>query len=66
VVREAADLGLRYGGLASYAADGATAESRPATMVVGYGAPPEHRFEHAIAAVIASIEAARTAPGPRG
>ncbi|UOQ87857.1 PLP-dependent aminotransferase family protein [Agromyces endophyticus] len=66
VVREAADLGLRYGGLASYAADGATAESRPPTMVVGYGAPPEHRFEHAIAAVIASIEAARTALGPRG
>lgn len=61
VERAASALGLRYGGLASYAADAATAESRPPTMVVGFGAPPEHRFEQAVAAVIASIEAARPA-----
>ncbi|MGX5697009.1 MocR-like pyridoxine biosynthesis transcription factor PdxR [Agromyces soli] len=59
VERAATAIGLRYGGLASYAADAATAASRPPTMVVGYGAPPEHRFDQAIAAVIASINDAR-------
>ncbi|MGW9169098.1 MocR-like pyridoxine biosynthesis transcription factor PdxR [Agromyces sp. NPDC055658] len=59
VERAASAIGLRYGGLASYAADAATVASRPPTMVVGYGAPPEHRFERAIAAVIASVERAR-------
>ncbi|MFB9641143.1 PLP-dependent aminotransferase family protein [Agromyces lapidis] len=59
VEQAGASLGLRYGGLAGFAADAATAASRPPTMVVGYGAPPEHRFEQAVAAVVASVEAAR-------
>lgn len=59
VERAAAELGLRYAGLASYAADASTAASRPPTMVVGFGAPPEHRFEQAVAGVIASVDAAR-------
>lgn len=59
VERAAAAIGLRYHGLASYAADAATAASRPPTMVVGYGAPAEHRIDAAISAVIASIRAAR-------
>lgn len=64
VERAGAEIGLRYGGLAGYAADAATAGSRPPTMVVGYGAPPEHRFDQAVAAVIASVEAVRGPVGP--
>ncbi|MFF2275915.1 PLP-dependent aminotransferase family protein [Agromyces sp. NPDC058126] len=59
VERAGAAIGLRYGGLAGYAADAVTADSRPPTMVVGYGAPPEHRFDRAVAAVVASVEGAR-------
>lgn len=62
VERAGEAIGLRYGGLAGYAADAVTASTRPPTMVVGYGAPPEHRFDRAVAAVIASVEAARTGP----
>ncbi|KQM80842.1 PLP-dependent aminotransferase family protein [Agromyces sp. Leaf222] len=59
VVEAGAERGLRFDGLAAYAADAATAASRPPTMVVGFGAPPELRFEQAVVAVVASIEAAR-------
>ncbi|WP_198168745.1 PLP-dependent aminotransferase family protein [Agromyces aureus] len=59
VVAAGAERGLRFDGLAAYAADRATASSRPPTMVVGFGAPPDLRFEQAVAAVIASIDAAR-------
>ncbi|GAA1967491.1 PLP-dependent aminotransferase family protein [Agromyces allii] len=59
VVAAGAARGLRFDGLAAYAADAATASSRPATMVVGFGAPPDLRFEQAVAAVIAAIDAAR-------
>ncbi|MFE6965329.1 PLP-dependent aminotransferase family protein [Agromyces sp. NPDC057679] len=65
VERGGAALGLRFGGLAGYAADAATAASRPPTMVIGYGAPPEHRFDRAVAAVVASVEGAREPKRPR-
>ncbi|MET4159925.1 PLP-dependent aminotransferase family protein [Agromyces sp. PvR057] len=59
VVEAGAERGLRFDGLAAYAADPPTASSRPPTMVVGFGAPPDLRFEQAVAAVIGSIDAAR-------
>ncbi|WP_157426994.1 PLP-dependent aminotransferase family protein [Agromyces salentinus] len=59
VVEAGAERGLRFDGLAAYATDGETASSRPPTMVVGFGAPPDLRFEQAVAAVIAAIDAAR-------
>lgn len=62
VAEAGAARGLRFDGLAAYAADAGIASSRPPTMVVGFGAPPEHRFEHAVAAVVASVEAARHRP----
>ncbi len=69
VSARAAALGLRIEGLRSYRADAVGAPSagrrsatfvshRPA-MVVGFGAPPESRFEESVAAMIAAIGAAR-------
>ncbi|MGI9823500.1 PLP-dependent aminotransferase family protein [Agromyces sp. Marseille-Q5079] len=59
VVEAGAERGLRFDGLAAYAADAETASRRRPTMVVGFGAPPDLRFEQAVAAVVASIDAAR-------
>ncbi|WP_255368973.1 PLP-dependent aminotransferase family protein [Agromyces sp. CF514] len=58
VVAEAAALGLRIGGIAEYAVDPA-ATPRPPALVVGIGAPPDHRFDQAMAVVLAAVEAAR-------
>ncbi|WP_240665838.1 PLP-dependent aminotransferase family protein [Agromyces sp. LHK192] len=58
-VAEASARGLRIGGLAEYAADASTAASRRPALVVGIGAPPEHRFEQAMAALAAAVDAAR-------
>ena len=33
-------------------------DARPAAMVVGYGAPPAHRFEEALAVVVEAIRVA--------
>ena len=59
VLAEANALGLRIGGLAEYAADQEIAAAGTPALVVGVGAPPEHRFEQAVAAAIAAVEAAR-------
>ncbi|WP_246149994.1 PLP-dependent aminotransferase family protein [Agromyces intestinalis] len=61
-VAEASARGLRIVGLAEYAADAetpSTAAARPPALVVGIGAPPEHRFEQAVAVVFAAVDAAR-------
>ena len=55
----AAARGLRLDGLAGYAADPTATRGRPPSMVVGFGAPPAHRFEEALAEVVRSIDAAR-------
>ena len=59
VLAEANALGLRIGGLAEYAADQEIAAAGTPALVVGVGAPPEHRFEQAVAVAIAAVEAAR-------
>ncbi|GAB3611097.1 PLP-dependent aminotransferase family protein [Humibacter ginsengiterrae] len=64
VARQADHLGLALAGLQTYrvpasepvhAEDGA---ARPATMVVGFGAPPPHMFEQTVHAALAAIVAA--------
>ncbi|WP_395245351.1 PLP-dependent aminotransferase family protein [Agromyces sp. MMS24-K17] len=64
VSEAAATRGLRVDGLGAYAATPDLVDARPAAMVVGYGAPPAHRFEEALAVVVEAIRvAARRAPG---
>ncbi|MRG59302.1 aminotransferase class I/II-fold pyridoxal phosphate-dependent enzyme [Agromyces sp. CFH 90414] len=64
VVAEASARGLRIGGLAEYAAeadlaaDAAIGSSGRPALVVGIGAPPQHRFEQAMAVVVAAVDAA--------
>jgi GntR family transcriptional regulator/MocR family aminotransferase len=53
-----ADRGLRVDGLASYAAD-AAAVGRPPTLVVGFGAPPEHRFDEALSTLVDALNDVR-------
>lgn len=55
----AAARGLRVDGLGTYAADRSAPADRRASMVVGFGAPPEHRFEEALAEVVRAVDAAR-------
>ena len=57
----AATRGLRVDGLAAYAADPALAGGGPPSMVVGFGAPPAHRFEEALAEVVRAIDVVRGA-----
>ena len=59
VAERAASLGLRFEGLQSHRADDAAEPPahRPA-MVVGFGAPPDARFEEAVAVAVAAIAAA--------
>lgn len=59
----AAARGLRVDGLAAYAADPSMADDRPPSMVVGFGAPPAHRFEEALAEVVRAVATARDAGG---
>lgn len=62
----AAALGLRVDGLGAYAAGPPDlVGARPPAMVIGYGAPPAHRFEDALGAVVAAIGAAREGRAPR-
>ncbi|KRE30854.1 PLP-dependent aminotransferase family protein [Agromyces sp. Soil535] len=57
VTEEADRLGLRFEGLASFRLRG-TPWRHPPAMVVGYGAPPPHRFDEAIGLAIRAIRAA--------
>lgn len=63
VSASAAERGLRVDGLAAYAADPSMARDRPPSMVVGFGAPPAHRFEEALAEVVRAVATARDARG---
>ncbi|WP_243695343.1 hypothetical protein [Agromyces protaetiae] len=56
VVAEASARGVRTLGLADYAADGSVGAAAPA-IVVGIGAPREHRFEAAIGALADAVDA---------
>ena len=59
-VTEAAErLGLRFDGLASYRLAGSEWRHPPA-MVVGYGAPPSHRFDEAIDVAIRAVRSVGT------
>ncbi|MDR6906996.1 GntR family transcriptional regulator/MocR family aminotransferase [Agromyces sp. 3263] len=59
-VTEAAErLGLRFDGLASFRLAGSEWRHPPA-MVVGYGAPPSHRFDEAIDVAIRAIRSVDT------
>ena len=57
VTAEAERIGLRLDGLRSFRLDG-TEWRHPPAMVVGYGAPPPHRFDEAIDLAIRAIRAA--------
>ena len=57
VTAEAQRIGLRLDGLRSFRLDG-TEWRHPPAMVVGYGAPPPHRFDEAIDLAIRAIRAA--------
>ncbi|MBT2498319.1 PLP-dependent aminotransferase family protein [Agromyces sp. ISL-38] len=57
VTEEAARLGLRFHGLESFRTGG-TEWRHPPAMVVGYGAPPPHRFAEAIDLAVRAIRRA--------
>ena len=54
VSEEAARLGLRLAGLRSFRLQG-TEWRHPPAMVVGYGAPPAHRFDEALGLVVRAV-----------
>ncbi|GAA4382188.1 YchJ family metal-binding protein [Agromyces bauzanensis] len=56
VTEEAARLGLRFDGLCSFRLRG-TQWRHPPAMVVGYGAPPAHRFDEAVDLAIRAVGA---------
>ncbi|HEY5222823.1 MAG TPA: PLP-dependent aminotransferase family protein [Microbacteriaceae bacterium] len=61
VTTEAVARGLAFEGLTDFLPAGRVPSRAPA-MVVGYGAPPEHRYAQAIAAAAEAIAAAMVAP----
>lgn len=54
VSEQAARLGLRFSGLESFRLAG-TSWRHPPAMVIGYGAPPAHRFDEAIDLAIRAV-----------
>ncbi|WP_394553312.1 PLP-dependent aminotransferase family protein [Agromyces sp. MMS24-JH15] len=58
VTTAAAARGLRVDGLSAYAAAPEYASARPPAMVVGFGAPPAHRYEESLGVVIEAIRVA--------
>lgn len=54
VSEEAARLGLRLAGLGSFRLQG-TEWRHPPAMVVGYGAPPAHRFDEALGLAVRAV-----------
>lgn len=64
VSEEAERLGLRLAGLRSFRLDG-TEWRHPPAMVVGYGAPPAHRFDEALDLTICAVGAVLDGRGDR-
>ncbi|WP_448004341.1 MocR-like pyridoxine biosynthesis transcription factor PdxR [Agromyces bauzanensis] len=65
VTEEAARLGLRFHGLRSFRLRG-TEWRHPPAMVVGYGAPPAHRFGDTLDLAIRAVSAVLDGRGDRG
>ncbi|TFV95290.1 PLP-dependent aminotransferase family protein [Orlajensenia leifsoniae] len=61
VEREAAERGLRVEGMARYLAPGA-APSAVRALVLGFGAPPPHRYDEALGIIAEAVVAATRSP----